>query len=457
MEKSKRTRRAVTFKLGLILLSSPFAFAFLLWVGQSLNTPYKKDLHSGYLLAKAMSHGVDPYVPLADLVKRWLPERATGEFVHPTPHPFAVGWLCLPLSALNYTQAAVVWLVFEIICLLIALLLWQRLMGYPKTLLDWALGLTLLCAWYPLALELWFAQLSICLLPLFLAAWLALRKGRELTGGLYLGALVVLKLMGWPILLWLAWQRRWRAVAAAAAFWLGAHGLAVSLHGWVMVRDYYLKVGPLVGFLYRNHDANLSLWTVGQRLFGEMHWYFVSVPLWHAPKLASALAVLVPVGVLGWLVFCAARARQFDTSFALLMGGGLFLTPVTWEHYFVMALPALALLFQRLAARHWPRWQTGCAVLLLGAASMPHVAYVPLLKPFAVGTTAGGLLIVPALPALLTMLPVAALGCLLWQMVRLEAPVAAVHTAEQGGFQMHERTVLEAAPSTAPAGSPAGF
>ena len=60
---------------------------------------YKKDFLSGYLLAKALQTGVDPYLPIPELTQRWLPEHnVTGLVRHPTPHTLAMGWLCYPFA-----------------------------------------------------------------------------------------------------------------------------------------------------------------------------------------------------------------------------------------------------------------------------------------------------------------------------------------------------------------------
>jgi hypothetical protein len=135
------------------------------------------------------------------------------------------------------------------------------------------------------------------------------------------------------------------------------------------------------------------------------------------------LTVLLPVLVLAGLVFVAQRARRFETGFALLMGGGLFLTPVAWVHYFVLALPAFYLVFQRLGERGWPRWRTGLVVLSAGAISISEGLYFNWVEHFFAGQNAEGLPLVGALPALLTLIPLAAVSLLLWQMVALESPL----------------------------------
>ena len=417
------------FRLGKILLlmiayCCPLAGVIL--VVQSLSVPYLKDLRQGYLLAQAMVHGVDPYLPLPELGKLWLPGHAFIGLHHPSPHPFAVGWLCLPLALLRYEQAAVVWLLFQLGCLALSVVLLLRILGLAWRKPRVVAISFLMLGWWPLILDLWFGQLNLCLLVLFLAAWRVLRRRKDVSGGALLGSLLLLKMAGWPIVLWLALQRRWRAVWAAGLFWAAAHLLAIGLHGWEMVRDYYLKVGPQVGAIYHVREINLSAWTIGQRLFNESGQDFVSLPLWKSPLLVKALTALVPLVVLILALRAAVRLRNFDTAFALLMGIGVVLNPVAWQHYLLLAAPALALLLRRLHTLHWPRWMT-CGVISLAVAfSLPHSLYVDLAELFAVGVNAAGKPIVPALPALLTFTTSVALCVSLWLLVKLESGIEAV-------------------------------
>lgn len=113
-------------------------------------------MRSGYLLAEAMAHGVDPYLPLPELGKYWLPEHyfiGTG-LNHPTPHPFVVGWLCLPLTLLRFEQAAIVWLLFQLICLAISILLLLRILGLASGWRRIAVIYLLALGWWPLILDL---------------------------------------------------------------------------------------------------------------------------------------------------------------------------------------------------------------------------------------------------------------------------------------------------------------
>lgn len=416
-----------------------FAFMNVRHLWQDLPAPEGKDFRSGYLLAQAMAHGVDPYQPLPVLAERWLPGHVITDLTHPTPHPFAFGWLCLPLTKLGYARAALVWLLFEITCLAAAVWLWLRLFVPGYTWRHVAGILLLLLAWHPVMSELWYGQLTCCLLLLFLAAWTALRQGRDGWGGAFLGAAVVLKLMGWPLLLWLAWQRRWRAVVGAALVWLGAHGLAILAHGWPLVRDYYLRVGPQLGDYYRVYLTNLSLWTLGERLFGTRQVEIQLLPLWDAPGLVKVVTLLAPVLGLALLAWVVWRVKSFDTSFAFLMASGMHLNPITWSHYYLMVLPALAIVLRHLAERGWPRQRTQLTVLLLMVLSAPQSTFAWFFVPFVRGYNEAGLPIVGALPALVMLLPVAALGVLLWQMLRLEADANA---PSKGAWLRHEAAWL---------------
>jgi hypothetical protein len=278
----------------------------------------------------------------------------------------------------------------------------------------------LLVGWWPIVNDLRWAQLNPCLLAMFLGAWLVLRQGRDITGGILLGGLAVLKLAGWPIVLWLIVERRWKAVWAAGLVWTLSHVLAIEVHGWAVVRDYYLKVGPQVSAIYRGWETNFSAWTIGQRLFASSGEVLQSTPLWQAPLLARIATIAIPLLIAGLAVRAARRLQSFDSSFALLMAIGIVLNPVAWQHYLMIAAPALVLLAMRLRQLGWPPRSTAVVALLFVAMSVPVGWFRLLARRFAVGLSATGQPIVPALPALLTMSTGIALCALLWLFVKLE-------------------------------------
>jgi hypothetical protein len=151
-----------------------------------------------------------------------------------------------------------------------------------------------------------------------------------------------------------------------------------------------------------------------------------STPLWQAPSLARIVTIVVPLLIAGLAVRAARRLERFDSSFALLMAIGIVLSPVAWQHYLVMAAPALVLLVLRLRELHWPPRSTVAVASLLVAISVPYYWFRLLALRFAVGVSPAGKPIVPALPALLTLTTGVALCALLWFFVKLEPKHLAV-------------------------------
>ena len=68
--------------------------------------------------------------------------------------------------------------------------------------------------------------------------------------------------------------------------------LAAAVLGIEVVRDYYLEVGPQVAALYRGHDTNYSLTTLGTRLFEGFGNNFRVAPLYASPALARLATLL---------------------------------------------------------------------------------------------------------------------------------------------------------------------
>src|SRR5262245_26055508 len=165
---------------------------------------YKKDFIQEYLMAKATINGINPYLPLPDLAAILMNYPGYRVLPHPTPHPPIVGLLSVPLGFLSYKNAALIWLIFELTCLFASLLLFLRWWKAPLKPARIAILLGFTLGWGPVVESLYIGQLNSCLLLLLLSAWLALRAEKESLGGALLGAAIALKLMAWPIVVFLA-------------------------------------------------------------------------------------------------------------------------------------------------------------------------------------------------------------------------------------------------------------
>ena len=400
---------------------------------------YKKDFIQEYLMAKAILNGDSPYQPLPEMVNRWIGPNNTA-LLHPTPHPPIVGLLSIPFGYLNYETAAVVWLIFELICLSVSIILLMRWLGAtisPRTLI---LAFGIAFGWMPVIEELWLGQLSLCLLLLLLCAWRALRVGKDVLGGALLGGIIALKLSAWPVVLFLALRRRWRAVMGAAVLAGVANLLSLSVLGVDYLREYYLKIGPLVSGIYQLYEANFSTWTLGQRLFLRFGVGIFIAPLWESPFLAKAFSILAPAAVLIIGLRLANKAENFDTSFGLMIIIGILVNPIAWTHYLLLTAIPLAIVVRRISKHGFPKSRCYEVVgiwLTFHSGPLGWIsAYIKVARLFSGQTTIDGVAVVPFAAGILTLIPVIGFAGLLWMLWRSD------HTEQE--FQTAGADLLEA-------------
>ena len=375
---------------------------------------YRKDFMSPYLMARAIVSGVDPYLPLPELARRLISYPNYSVLNHPTSHPPFLGLLGLPFGLFSYEKAAIVWLIFELICLLISLLLLLRWWGKPIKAGTVAALFGVALGWAPIVEELWLGQISSCLLLLLIGAWFALRAEKNFLGGAMLGGLIALKLMAWPIVIFLALRRKWNGVIAAFAVAAAANLLAMAVFGINPVKNYYLKVGPQVASIYFSHDINYSTWTIGRRLFAGIGYNFWAPPLWSTASLALLFTYLTPAIVLLLGLRVALKAKSFDTSFGLLVGVGILVSPIAWTHYLMLAAIPIVIIARRLQAIRYPRRMSYLAFCLWLLLSIVGATYSYVVGLFASQTTPDGTPIVPFMAGALTLIPAVALLGLLW-------------------------------------------
>jgi hypothetical protein len=185
--------------------------------------------------------------------------------------------------------------------------------------------------------------------------------------------------------------------------------VAIWIMGGSVILDYYLRVGPSVMAYYRAHVANISLLSLGWRLFyGTGSLVLLgqkSPPLVYAPRVAWAVGYILPLGMAVLGIWMAARRRRFDSAFGLLMYVSLLISPILWTHYVILAALPLVVTARELYSLGFPKKETiaiGLAVLVL---SLPTLTFL--------GAAAGGEdLEVPFAVALGSLIPLfSLLGC----------------------------------------------
>jgi hypothetical protein len=379
---------------------------------------YWKDCIQPYLMAKAVLNGVTPYAPLPQLAQRWLRESNPAD--HPTPYPPFVALIGLPLAGMPYENAALVWLVGESLCLLASLLLILRFMGRSWNPFSVAALFALFLLWSPVVEELRQGQFTSGLLLLLLGAWLAMRSHRPTLGGSLLGCSIAVKLMGWPILLYLLFRKKWRSARAAIAVIATAHLVAALVLGASVVANYYLEVGPLNARLWRPAQGNYSAWAWGIRLFEGAGFGLDLLPWRREPLLASLATPAFPALVFAAGFLCALRARTFDTAFGLLLGVSLLVSPVFWNFYLLLALIPGAIVARRLQTLGFPASATGFALLSWSLISIPLGSCEQIAMSFATPSGPASPSAIPFLPGLVLLTPIAGLSGVLWLLWRTD-------------------------------------
>lgn len=360
-----RTLRCLILALVIVLGFVQFSLVI-----KSLVAPYfsLKDIAQEYLMAKALIAGVNPYLPIPELFEKFIGPLSVPLLPHPTPHPPPAALLGLPLALLAYEQAVVAWLAFEVVLIFAAtylLLVWCN--GKP-TFLAVLIGGGAFLAWRACLDELIVAQLMLLLLVLLLGVGIMLRSRRPVLAGLFLGVAIALKLMAWPIGLFLLLKREWKALWVAGAVVVLANGLVAILGGFDLLRFYYLEVSRIVSSLYRYQAYNFSMGAVGWRLFeGTSSPFIVTIaapPLVYAPSAARLLSYGLPLAVLLLSLWLTTRLHDFELSFAMMVCTSVLISPVVWSHYFVLLLIPALLAWQRLARAQFPKKWTNWALVL---------------------------------------------------------------------------------------------
>jgi alpha-1,2-mannosyltransferase len=281
---------------------------------------YHKDFTQPYLMGHALRAGANLYAPIPELAARFDP--SLNRWLKVSAYPPIVAVIGLPFSYLPYFWAVIAWMVFELVCLSLAIVLIVRHFGSRAAATPVLILVLAFISWTPLYIELNLGQLMIPILLLLTLSWLALKAGNDFRAGLLLGIVMAIKLYAWPIALFLLIKGRWRAPLAALIVFIAANGLAIGLVGKATLLDYYFRVGGTVFAEYKLDPFNFSTWSVGYRALGITG------------------GVLMSLAVLSYSLVLALRAKDFDAGFMVMLTAATILQPISWIHYMVTLLPA---------------------------------------------------------------------------------------------------------------------
>ena len=314
----------------------------LLYVWQALIQPiflggYLGDFQESYLrAAQRIASGQDPY----DLCATMGCLEPTGpQYVMPP----VLAWLLQPLVGVDAHMITV----GDVLLLNASLVLFVWLMLRTLRVREWqmaALLVLLAIAFEPVVGNVEEGQVNLVLLGLS-GVWFAAWVDGRWWGGIALGAAVALKLIQGPVVLLVAWRRRWSVLAAGAAA-----GLVLWVAGAPQyLLEYLLEVLPAVsggtGF-FENHSPGGTL----SRLFDPNT--FIAVR--GSPAPARVLTVAVGLAVLAITFATLRRSRDRGLDAAAIVAATPLIASYSWgTHLVLLLLPMFVLVVWALRRGDW--------------------------------------------------------------------------------------------------------
>lgn len=289
-----------------------------------------------------------------------------SEFMKFNAHPPPSVLLALPFGLLRYNDAALAWNLMSLGFIGTSLVLMFRELEFrlkPWTVFP-VVMLFLLSV--PFQTHMIQAQLAGALLLLTTGAWAADRRGYAVLAGGLVGAAAALKLFPGFLLGYFVLRGHWRAAAAGVVSLAAITGLTAAVLGPESYVTYGRTVLPDVSSTFQTYWGNVSLQGYWPKLFDRGTSFFhTSVgAVYRSPTLARVGMVLSCLAVLGLWARAVVRARsrcEQDNAFGLSLVAMLLVSPITWDHYFLLLIFPWLRIWELLP----PRWPARLAFLTI--------------------------------------------------------------------------------------------
>jgi hypothetical protein len=308
------------------------------------------DFFQDWASARNYYAGSPIYSDHQTAVERYLGFRPDSVAFDVNAHPPSSVLLALPFAALDYPDAVLVWNLVSLGMLVISLWLIGRALAVRLTLWSIFPAVTLLLVFAPFRQQMLQGQFNLVLLLLLTGVWAAQRSGRQAWAGAFLGVASAIKLYPVLLILYFLLRRQWKAAIVSAVSLALVTLLTVAVLGVSTYRSYIYDVLPHVS-QYRSCWNNASLPGLWIKLFNPATEQERVAPLWRNPLIAEGgalLSCLAVVVVFSWAVWNSRMRQIDDRGFGLAVTAMLLVSPITWEHYFLLLLPPVAILWTRL-------------------------------------------------------------------------------------------------------------
>jgi Glycosyltransferase family 87 len=273
-------------------------------------------------------------------------------------YPAPANLCAVAFSVLPFWLAGALFTALSIASILLAL----RWLGVR----DWRCHVVALCSW-PVAFSLLLGAMGPLLLLGAAAAWRW--RERLWPAAIALATIIAAKLFPWPLAIWLAITRRWRAFALTVGL-----GVVIMLGAWAIVGFATLSEYPkvLANATYIQEGRASSL-------------VAVLLAAGVGAVAAHVIAMLVAGALLlvAWRLVARGEPGQRDPSaerraFSLTILAALSASPIVWDHYMVLLFIPIALCSPRFSPIWFLPTITPLALVVMNAISPAHYGGGPI-------------------------------------------------------------------------------
>lgn len=351
-------------------------------------------------------------------------------FIAVNAHPPPSVLIALPFGKLDYAEAFLLWNAVSLVLLGGSIWIVLHNLDFACSPEAGFLILSLLLCCHPLLSHIQQGQLGIVVLFLITLCWACDRSDRYWLAGITLGIATAIKLFPGFLFLPFLLRRRWKTVFSGAATLAGVIGLTVGVFGIDTYREYVCDVLPVVQ-QYAGACHNLSFAGIWYKLLMPLpHWMPVVFAVASPHPVASTFGYLLASGiVVAILIAVVVRSRaDGDLCFAASTVAMLLVAPIVWDHYLLLLVMPVALVWRRLprSGPAWPLFLFVVCVLCIEPLVVMQHCLILMGAPRAAN---GNWLATPldtvtalSVPSYAVAWLFALLGCLAWQQARRQVP-----------------------------------
>ena len=298
----------------------------------------------------------------SSLLHSLLTVRNQAVFLYP---PF-VALALTPLAAVGYSAAYLLWFILNCLLLVGVLVALQRYLRLSRS------GSVLLVvagvSFFPVFATLAQGQVSMLLLAILIASFLALRAQREGWAGALLALALIKPPYVLPFLLLLLVQARWRALAGFAATAVALAVLPMAVLGPSINQGYLQLLRQAAGW----HTTTGGFSAQANQNLAGFFQLLCAAPVATVLQWGFSVAALAAVAVI------AHRRRPADLPFAAATVAALLVNPHVLVHDLSLLLIAAAIAIRHARAQEPTLWLLLTAGYVVALAGIPLSHWIPI-------------------------------------------------------------------------------